>query len=91
MISLEATVSVADVAIEKEIYESGTTALIVSNEEMEDIMKIVKSPEGSIKGISETVKNETCEPKTGLLGILVGMLAASLLVGGLTAQRVVKS
>ena len=34
---------------------------IISNEEMNDIMKIIKSPEKSgllIKGISETIKNE---------------------------------
>ena len=44
------------------IYGSGGTGFIISNEEMEDIMKIVKSLEESgllIKGISETIKNET--------------------------------
>ena len=56
----------ADAAIQKKIYGSGgpsnlalhTTELIISNEEIEDIIKIVKSFEGSgllIKGISETV------------------------------------
>ena len=48
----------------KKIHGLGTTALIISNEEMEDKMKIVivKSTEESrllIKGISETIKNET--------------------------------
>ena len=41
----------------KNIYESDTAALIISNQEMEDIMKIVKSLEESgllIKRISET-------------------------------------
>ena len=41
----------------KNIYESDTAALIISNEEMEDIIKIVKSLEESgllIKRISET-------------------------------------
>ena len=55
-----AGISPADAAIQKKIYGSGTTALIISNEEMEDIMKIVKSLEYSellIKGISETIKN----------------------------------
>ena len=40
---------------------SGFTTLIISNEGMNDIMKIVKSPEDSgllIKGVSETIKNE---------------------------------
>ena len=63
-LGLSAGISVADAAIQKKIYGSGTTALIISNEEFEDIMKIVKSLEESgllIKGISETVKNEAKE------------------------------
>ena len=42
------------------MLESGTTTWIISNEEMNDIMKIVKSPEESvlfIKSVSETIKN----------------------------------
>ena len=56
--------SAADAAIQNKIYGSGTTALIISNEEMKDIMKIVKSLEESgllIKGTSEKIKNETKE------------------------------
>ena len=52
---------VADAAIQKIFCGSGGTALILSNEEMEDIIKIVKSLEESrslIKWISETIKNE---------------------------------
>ena len=59
----------ADAAIQKKIYGSGKTALIISNEEMEDIMRIVKSIEESgllIKGISETIKNEAKEQKEGI-------------------------
>ena len=47
-----------------QIYGSGAKALIISNEEMEDIMKIVKSLEESellITGISETIKTERKE------------------------------
>ena len=47
-----------DAAIQKKCW-LGTTALIISNEEMEDIMKMFKSREQSgllIKGISETIK-----------------------------------
>ena len=43
LLLLSAGMSAADAAIKKKNYRSGTTALIVSNEEMEDIMKIVKS------------------------------------------------
>ena len=48
----------------KKNYGSGNTVLIISNEEMEDIMEIVKSIDESglsIKGISETITNETKE------------------------------
>ena len=42
------------------MFESGITILIVSNEEMNDIMKIVKSLEESgllMNGISEAINN----------------------------------
>ena len=42
LLGLSAGMSVSDAAIQKKIYGSGTTALIISNEEMENIMKIVK-------------------------------------------------
>ena len=41
-LELSAGMSAADAAIQKKIYGSGTTALIIANEEMEDIMKVVK-------------------------------------------------
>ena len=72
--------SVADVTIQKKMYGSGT--LIISSEEMEDIMKIVKSLEESrllIKGVSETIKNDAKEQKGGFNLILLGTLAASIL------------
>ena len=56
-----AGMSAADAAIQKKIYGSGITALIITNEDIEDIMKIVKSLKGSgllVKEISETTKNE---------------------------------
>ena len=52
-----------------------TRALIVSNEEMNDVMKIVKSLEESgllLQGISETIKNEAKEQKGGFLPMLIG-------------------
>ena len=42
----------------KNISGSGTTTLIISNDEMEDIIKIVKSLEDAgllLKGVTETV------------------------------------
>ena len=50
----------------KKILGSGTTTLIIPNDEMEDIIKIVKSFEDSdllLKGVSETTQNEAKEQK----------------------------
>ena len=45
----------------KKIHGSGTTTLVISNEEMDDIMKIVQALEHSgilLKGLSETIKSD---------------------------------
>ena len=83
--------SATDAAIQKKIYGSGTTALIISNEEMEDIMKIVKSLKELgllIKESSETTKNEPKEQKRGFLPMLLGTLAAIILENTLTGRGV---
>ena len=46
-LGLTAAASATDAAIQNKIYESETTALIISNEEMKDIIHIVKSLEKS--------------------------------------------
>ena len=61
---------------------SGTTALIISNDEMDDILKVVKSLENSgvlLKGVSETLQYEAKEQRGGFLSMLLGTLGASLL------------
>ena len=94
--------SAADAAIQKKIYGSGcllelalhTTALIISIEEMEDIMEIVKSLEKSgllIKEISETIKNEAKEQKRGFLSMLLGTLAASILGNAFAGKGVIRA
>ena len=58
------------------------TTLIILNDEIHDIMKIVKSLEDSgllVKGITEKVQNEVKEQKGGFLSMLLGTLGASLL------------
>ena len=65
-LGLTAAASATDAAIHKKMFGSGFTTLIVPNEEMEDIMKIVKSLEDyylSMGGVSETIKNEAKEQK----------------------------
>ena len=79
---LSAGMSVVDAAIQKKKNGSGTTALIISNGEMEDVMKIVKQLEEwklLIQGICETIENETKEQNGGFLSMLLGTLAASIL------------
>ena len=61
---------------------SHNTTLIISNDEMEDIIKIVKSLEDSgllLKRVTETVQNKVKEQKGGFLSMLLGTLGASLL------------
>ena len=60
-LSLTAAASAADARIHKKILGSGNVTLIISNDEMKDIIKIVKSLEDSgllFKGVSETIQNE---------------------------------
>ena len=81
-LGLTLAASATDTAIHKGMFVSGTTTLIVSNEEMNDIMKIVKTlVECSllIKRVSETIKNEAKEQQGGFLRMLLGTLGASLL------------
>ena len=73
---------------------SGTTTLIISNDEMDDILKIVKSLESSgllLKGVSETIQNEAKEQKGGFLSMLLGTLGASLLGDILSGKGVIRA
>ena len=79
--------SVIDVGIRKKMYDSGTTTLILSKKEMDDIMNIVQALEDSnilLKRVAKSVKNET---KRGLLGMLLDTLGASF-SGNMLARKV---
>ena len=82
-LGLTASASAADAGIHKKILGSGNmTALIISNDEINDIIKIVKFLEDSgllLKGVTETVQNEVKKQKGGFLSMLLGTLGASLL------------
>ena len=74
------------------MFGSGNTTLIISNEEMNDIMKIARSLEESgllIKDVSETIKNKAKEEKGRFLGMLLGTLDASLLGNLLTGKSTI--
>ena len=84
-LGLTAEASAADAGIHKKILGFGhnnNITLIISNDEMDDILEIVKSLEDSgvlLKGISETIQNEAKELRGGFLSMLLGTLGASLL------------
>ena len=90
MLGLTAAASATDAACnkQKKILGSGNhTTLIISNDDMEDFLKIEKSLEDSgilLDGITETVKNEVKEQKGGFLSMLFGNLGAFLLGDFLT-------
>ena len=93
-LGLTAAASAADAGIHKKILGSGTTTLIISNDEMEDIIKIVKSLEDSgllLKGVTETVQNEVKEQKGGFLSMLLGTLGANLLGNMLTGKGIIRA
>ena len=84
--------------IKKKMLGSGTTTLIISNDEMDGILKIVKSLENSgvlIKGVSETIQHEAKEQRGGYLSMLLGTLGASLLSDilskGLSGKSVIRA
>ena len=92
-LELTAAASATDLAIHWRMFGSGFTTIIIYNEEMEDIMKIVKSLAESgllIKGVRETIKNEAKEQKGGFLSILLGTLGASLLGNLLTGKGTIR-
>ena len=65
------------------------TTLVISNDEIEGIIKIVKSLKDSgllLKGLTETVQNEVKEQRGGFLSMLLGTLGASLLGNLLTGK-----
>ena len=72
LLGITAAASAIDAGIQKKMHDSGTTTLIMSNEEMNDIMKIVHVFEDSnilLKGVTKTIQKETKEQKGGFLSM----------------------
>ena len=86
-LGLTAAMSAIDGSIQKKIHGSGETKgggakLIIEQEDMKDIMEIIKALENSdilLNGVNKTIKNETKEQRGGFLSMLLGTLGASLL------------
>ena len=87
--------SAIDGSIQKKIHGSGATKgagvkLIIEQEDMKDIMKIIKALENSgilLKGVNKAIKNETKEQRGGFLSMLLGTLGTSLLGNLLTGGK----
>ena len=85
-LGLTASMSAIDRSIQKKIHGSGVK-LIIEQEDMNDIMKIIEALENSgilLKGVTKTIENETKELRGGFLSMLLGTLGASLLGNLLT-------
>ena len=88
-LGITAGASAIDAGIQENIHGSGTTTLIISIEEMNDIIKIIQVLEDCnilLKGVTKTIKNETKEEKGGFLSMLLGTLGISLF-GNLLARK----
>ena len=89
-LGLTAAAPAADAGIHKKVLGSAShTTLIISNKDMDDLIKIVKSLEDSgllLKGVTESVQNEIKQQKGRFLSALLGTLGASLL-GNLLAGK----
>ena len=73
------------------IHGSGTTTLIISNEETNDIVNIVEDSNILLKGVTKTIKNETKKQKGRFLSMLLGILGASLLGNLLSGKGTVRA
>ena len=86
--------SAIDGSIKKKMLGSGVATLIISNDEMNDILEIVKPFENSgllLKGVSETIQHEAKEQRGGFLSMLLGTLGASLLGDILSGKGVIRA
>ena len=89
-LGLTAAAAAVDAGIHMKIKGSGNTTLITWNDEMENIIKMVKSFENSgllLKEVSKTIKNEAKEQKGGFFSMLLDTLGVSLLGNILAGKR----
>ena len=92
-LGLTAAMSVIDGSIQKKIRGDGIK-LIIEQESMNDIIKIIEALENSgilLKGVTKTIENETKEQRGGFLSMLLGTLGASLLGNLLTGKRMMRA
>ena len=81
-LGITAAASAIDTEIQKTIHGSGTTTLVISNKQMNDIMKIIQTLEDSnilLRGVTKVLKNEAREQRGGFIETLVSTLWSTLL------------
>ena len=91
LLGLTVSMSAIDGSIQKKIHGSGIK-LVIEEEDMNDIMKIIEALENSgilLKGVSKTIENETKEQR-GFLSMLLGTLGASLFGNLLTGKGIMR-
>ena len=92
-LGLTAAMSAIDGSIQKKIHGSGVK-LIIGQEDMNDIIKIIEALENSdilLKGVTKTIENETKEQRGGFLSMSLGTLGASLLGNLLTGKGMMRA
>ena len=92
-LGLTAAMSAIDGSIQKKIRGDGVKS-IIEQEDMNDIIKIIEALENSgvlLKGVTETIENETKEQRRGFLSMLLGTLGASLLGNLLTGKGMMRA
>ena len=88
-LGLTAAMSAIHGSIQKKVHGSGVK-LIIEQEHMNDIIKIIEALENSgilLKGVTKTIENETKEQRGGFLSMLLGTFGASLLGNLLTGGK----
>ena len=88
-LGITAAMSAIDGNIQKKM-RGDRIKLMIDNEDMNDIMKIIKALEKSgilLSGIGKIIENEVKEQKGAFLSMLLGTLGASLLVNLLTGGK----
>ena len=93
-LGIKAAASAIDAGIQKKIHDSGTTNLIISNEEMNDIIKIIQALEGSnilLKGVTKIIKNRKKKTKRGIFKYVVGYFRSHLVRKFISRKRNCKS
>ena len=91
---LTGAASATDAAIHKKMFGLSINSFIISNEETNDFIKIVKSFKGFgilTKGVIETIKNEAKEEKAGFLSNLLHTVETSFTENLLISKRLMRA